>query len=224
MKQLAFTLLLFTNAFTSAQNAFKKGDHVMTFGYGFPSYYATFIQQDMEDTEREIKSRIVRSGSGSFSYSRRNLGPFFLKYDLGISNKLGLGIVLAYCNPTVTETLTYTDYFYGSGKEYHQSVIRDIRSLTGALKLNYHFGERRKFDPYVGIGIGFTNLVVMDSYTTDEPNVLFSSPPVQRSLHPYLGATLGLRAYITSQLGIYGELGWEKWALMQAGITLKFPK
>lgn len=106
MKKTVLFLFLLVSHTAFSQSAFTKGENVVTIGYGLPNIYKRLLLQDMQNTDAQMKSFAKNYGS-TFTYSSKGAGPFLLKYEHGLSDKLGLGLVIGYFNTRVTETYTY---------------------------------------------------------------------------------------------------------------------
>ena len=106
MKPAFFLFSFLTIINLSGQSTLRKGQSVITAGYGFPNFYAILLKQDMQRTDILQKSLASAYGS-TFIYSTGGFGPILIKYDYNISDKLGLGLVLGYFNTSVTEKYNY---------------------------------------------------------------------------------------------------------------------
>jgi hypothetical protein len=75
--------------------------------------------------------------------------------------------------------------------------------------------KSKHLDPYIGMGMGVRNF----RFSLNVPDFHFN-----HSLsYPFIGleATFGLRAYITPNIGVFGELGLAK-SVLQLGVCGKF--
>ena len=230
MKHIIFVLLLVTYTFSKAQDAFNKSESMITLGYGLPNIYKRLVKQDMQNTDAQTKSMAKYYGS-SFTYSTSGIGPLFFKYEHALTDKFGLGFVIGYFKADVTETYNYKRSLYvypiqsQTTSNYYQAITRSARSLSVGARFNYHFGEKRKIDPYIGFAIGYSHNVMEETFATNDPSV--PDQPAEPYIQPfplYFGATLGIRDYITDKFGVYIELGFDKWSLIQGGLAFKFPK
>ena len=230
MKKTVLFLSLLVSHTAFSQSAFTKGENVVTVGYGFPNIYKRLLLQDMQNTDVQLKSLAKNYGS-TFTYATKGAGPFMLKYEHGLTDKLGLGFVIGYFNTKVTETYTYKKTIYNpqtnanENKTLFQAVTRHAKNFSVAARFNYHFGEKKKIDPYIGLSIGYSHTTLEDSFTTDDPTVPVQASEISTPLLPLsLAGTIGVRDYITDNFGVYVEIGFEKWSFVQAGFALKLPK
>jgi outer membrane protein W len=228
MKKLIIFLMAVTTV-VAAQPAFHKSAGALTIGYGFPNIFKRLMLENLQNSDPRAKSIASRNGA-SFTYSTSGGGPFFVKYDYAVSDKLGLGIVLGYSRLGVTETYHYTRFVYNpqtqntESRDLQQSTVQLATSFSAGLRCNYHFNPRKKIDPYIGFAVGYSRSVFEESFETSDPD-LTQKPVVSSSLIPlYASATVGLRVYLSKYLGVYMELGFDKWALLQTGLALKLPQ
>ncbi len=187
--------------------AFGQGKSVITVGYGFPSL---------------IKSAF-RAYESNLDYKVSGFGPAHLKYEYGVTDKIGLGLSIRYLtykvqwsdegtvttydtlgNPTGTTPVTYTSGYKGS-------------SLGIMARMNFHFATGDKFDPYWGFGIGYGSYNF--DYFTDDPDggELSFKFPIPLAFE----STVGCRYFFTDNIGAYAELGWGG-SYLQAGLAAKF--
>lgn len=230
MKKTILFLFLLMSFRGLTQSAFTKGEHVLTTGYGLPNIYKRLLLQDLQNTDAQMKSFAKNYGS-TFTYSTKGAGPFLLKFEHGISDKLGWGIVIGSFNTKVTETYTYKKTIYNpqtnanENKTLYQAITRHAKNFSVAARVNYHFGEKKKIDPYIGLSFGYSHTTLEDSFTTDDPTVPVQAGETSTPILPLsLAGTIGVRDYITDNFGVYVEIGFEKWAIVQAGFALKLPK
>lgn len=213
----AFILLTDSNS-VQAQ-AYKEKQSDVTIGYGFPNIYKSIL-----------KSAV--SNNGNYTAENRTevkgYGPLFLKYEYGLTKLIGLGASIGYWNTKYTETSDYVSSEYNSSTgTYSTNAYRDvftykISSLSIGARLNFHFATQEKLDPYAGIAAGYTQTLYKFSFTSNNPDA-GQSPAYEYSGIPvYFAITAGLRYYFTENIGIYGELGLDKWSVIQGGLAIKF--
>lgn len=172
--------------------AFKENDNIISVGYGFPNLGTNFLN--------------IIDQSNNNSWSAGGFGPFTIKYERAIAPSVGIGVVYNYADAFGKWTDSSYDYKVG----------RKTNSLL--FRLNVHFATTEKMDAYFGIGAGFRNAVYY-SKTTD-PNFTDDSYNFGTFFPVGFETTLGLRYYVSKNIGIYTELGLAK-ALIQAGIAVK---
>ena len=214
MKKLLFASVIMIFAATSAfaqddkGGAYAKGQSTFSIGYGFVSPYKTLFK---------FNSAFFGSSAGTTTkYS--NVGPVGVTYEYGVSDKISVGVQLAYGqNKNVT---TEADGL-GTGKPY--ILTQKLTQFSGILRGNYHFGSSPKFDPYIGLGLGYGNF----KYTTTSNDP--SDTPADFALFNIavptsLGVTgqVGAKYYFSDNVGLYAELGYLAGSIAQVGVTFKF--
>lgn len=194
MKRFAITMLvaiaLALPTTTNAQ-AFEQGKSQVSAGYGVGNFVQALFQV-YEDYD---------------AWESTPMGPFFLKYEFGATEKIGFGVNIAYAG--VNGKYNVTDDF---NNETTEETIK-WSSISVLARMNYHFGTHDKFDPYWGVGMGYRT-----------GNWQFSEAGVEASntLFPFgFETTFGSRYMFTPFLGAYAELGISK-AIFQFGLNAKF--
>jgi len=90
--------------------------------------------------------------------------------------------------------------------------------MSALARMNIHFGSSDKLDVYWGFGIGYrTNNFKYYTTDPDDETVL-----AWKALLPIgFETTMGVRYYLTDNIGIYAEAGLGK-SVAQAGLAIKF--
>ena len=202
----------------SDEKAFKEGSIAVTVGYGFPDIYKSYVKGIVNNFQ----------GNGAV-YSVKGIGPAFLKAEYGLSKLIGLGAVIAYHNISVSETYTYQDSYYNSvSGTWEYGTYEDVEKLTytslsAAVRINFHFGTGKRLDPYAGVAAGYSQKQYKFTYSTNNPNGLSYVPQTYEGVFPvYFAMSAGLRYYFTPNIGIYGEVGFDKWSVLQGGLAITF--
>jgi outer membrane protein W len=208
MKKVLFVsamLVLALSTKTFAQDgdaAFQKGGSSISLGYGFLSPYKTLFK---------LSNAFGGSSSAKFS----SLGPIGLTYEYGATEKIGVGLQVAYSNLKNVET---TKDGISTGKDRIETL--KLTQISAIARVNYHFGSSSKFDPYAGLGLGYGNF----KFTSEDndPNPLFTGTKI--SVPGAFGITgqLGAKYYFSSSIGAYAEIGYLAGSFAQIGITAKF--
>jgi hypothetical protein len=227
MKKISITfLLLAAGSFFKAQTAFQEGAHYFSAGYGFPNIYKNLLKNQVENQENF--SSFFATDRGTYDYKVTGSGPMFGKYEYGISELIGLGAVVGYYTAGVKETYSYYDetYNYQTGtyiSTRYQDVTKiDVTSLSFGCRVNFHFLKREKLDLYAGFAAGYTKADFKISYESNNPSFNQSYHFTYNQPIPlYFGTTFGIRGYLTPGIAIFGEVGLDKWAVLQGGLTLK---
>ena len=111
---------------------FQKEKSYATVGYGFIIVPEPIQAQGIEHTAH-IK------------------GPFYGKYEYGITDKFGIAINFAYLNFIVN--IYHSHYENGRTVEYYSH--EDYNGFSGLIRANLHFGSDDRIDPYLGFGMGY---------------------------------------------------------------------
>jgi opacity protein-like surface antigen len=170
--------------------AFMPGDVVLSAGYGAPN----------------LSKFIFRVFDGYF-YTTTGYGPIHVKGEYAVSENFGLGMSVNYSNTK----LTLTDGGYTYAVMYNP--------ISFNVRGNLHFGNSEKFDPYIGLGIGYgyrkfrieSNDPAAETFVGD---ILDISNPLG------LEGTLGGRYFFNDNIGLYAEVGPAK-SIVQMGLSFK---
>jgi opacity protein-like surface antigen len=139
------------------------------------------------------------------------LGPLGITAEYLLSNKIGIGIEGTYASTSVT-----ADYYESQdGKTYaYTGSINRIRILP---RINIHFGDNDKVDPYLALGMGYADTKF--SYETANP---YQTPVTFKAIVPIsYRVGFGVRYFFTDHVGAMLEFGFGG-ALMRGGLSVKF--
>lgn len=193
------TATMFMGAKTSSAQAFEEEKSVVSLGYGF----GTFI------------GAIASSFDNNPGYSYSSFGPMYAKWEYGVAENIGIGINLAY----VKYTFNYNyDGYDNNGNSATYQEKDEFASFSGLLRINWHFGDNDKLDPYYGIGLGYRTGTW--SYTTNDPSGT-NSGDLNTPIPFGFETTFGLRYLFSENWGAYLEAGAAK-SVMQVGLCGKF--
>ncbi len=173
--------------------AFKEGSNSISVGYGF----GTFLGG--------LSSNFDQFGDVKY----KGTGPLYFKFEHGVTDKIGLGVNVAYAT-------NQWDYTYRSDSTtWTESTKRSTYSVLA--RFNYHIGNSDKFDPYLGLGLGYRNAkwTVEDSGPEDSGVELKSLMPFGMEL------TIGARYFFSPNIAAYVEVGGAK-SVAQAGLSALF--
>ena len=180
--------------------AFDDETNMVTVGYGFVTLLGSIADSfdAYDDSE----------------YSQ--MGPIYAKFEHAVSDHLGIGASFAYA----TNEWSYRYDSFDSDGDNVQYVGTNKRVTWSALvRLNWHFGDSDKFDPYAGFGLGYRNATW--SYETTDPDGSESGVTFKTLMPLGMEITVGARYYFTESIGAYLEMGAAK-SVVQAGLTFKF--
>lgn len=155
----------------------------------------------------------ILNSESNINFKYKQSGPFFLKYEYGITEKIGLGLNFAYLGANVS----YEDpsHQVTPGVNYYQEV--KFRTMSFLPRLNVHFGTSEKVDPYFGVGFGYRSSSF--SFKDNDPD--YDADYTLNNVGSLgLDLTIGARFYFTPSLGAYIEGGVAK-GLIQFGLCAK---
>lgn len=221
MNNYILLLLLALPAFYNTQEAFKKNTFAVSCGYGIPHIYRYKLLNKLKNS-----ATAEQNPDASLIYASKGRGPIYLKLEYGITNVLSIGLIFGQVKAEGSENLTYsyiTNVRHPTVNTYSITTFRKSQSSFIGTFLNYHFVKHRKLDPYINFAVGF-----MKTDFDERIDVFYYSPGYskfasKKSSSLYVGANVGLRFYLTSYFGIFGEIGYDGWSIYQAGIVFKTP-
>lgn len=206
------------------ESAYKAGSFGVLLGYGFPNLYKNLYKGFIVNAT-SISSYPT---SSQFAYTAESLGPVFLKAEYALTKLIGLGINLGYLNVNISETEQYKWLVYNSAtstyeyQNYNDVIKYNYSSFTAAARINFHYSKGEKLDAYSGVAVGYNYNVLTSVSSSDNPNANIRDPFVYVGIPFHFSISTGLRYYFTPNIGIYAELGFDKWSLIQGGAALKF--
>jgi outer membrane protein W len=184
---LVLSLMLMCMVQHLAAQSFEKGIAIISCGQGFPYFPNRYFNS--YNNERYT------------NYKESGTGPLHAKLEYALSKKLGLAL----CMNHVYSKTTFNDT--------SRAYLGSHKATALNLRTNYHFLNSKKFDPYIGVGIGW------GEYETVWPIV----PPFTVPNHYSFEASLGVRAYVLPKWAFYGELGFTT-SIAQLGLSYRFAK
>lgn len=167
--------------------AFAKGNSIISAGMGIGNVWKTFMKETFTYPPNTFKV----SSKGTFS----------VVYEYGFSKRISAGVALGYSK--------VVGDFDGFGEKFRQTLT----NFSSLGRANYHFGKSAKFDPYIGIGIGYYFI----EYYNDKPGIINSDGP---SSFGY-SAQLGAHYYFFPKWGIFAEIGYVAGSFGQIGFTAR---
>jgi outer membrane protein W len=146
----------------------------------------------------------------------KSTGPFYIKAEVAVTKHIFVGMNFSYLydrwylNNTSLETDTGTIIF---------NENRHRTSWSLLLHANWHFGPFKRFDPYVGFGIGYRRSQIegVKNEPVNKSEVIYSNP-----YHFGCEVTIGTRFYLNPYSAIYAETGLSK-SIFQIGLVINVP-
>ncbi|SDJ90630.1 hypothetical protein SAMN05421823_101385 [Catalinimonas alkaloidigena] len=190
---LYVAVLMLLSAGVFAQ-AFEQGTSVISLGYGIGNLNKTLFST-------------YESEAG---YDYTGVGPFFGKFEYGVSDRVGIGLNVAHVGVNVRYNEEY------NGETYNYRVNWRNTSILG--RVNIHFANTEKLDAFWGAGIGYR----FGAWSYEDNNPDDSSENKIGALNP-LGfeTTIGVRYFFLENIGVYAEAGIAK-APLQFGVNVRF--
>lgn len=179
MKTFAKTLLLVLlfAAGVQAQDAFNKGDKLLSAGIGLGGLYGVYGDLDFP--------------------------PVSLQFQYGIEKNISIGGFVGYSSSsTEVYDWTWSYILIGAKGEYHFKEL---------------FEDQTKFDPYVGLSLGYS-IVSWDGEEFDD-FFGYDLTPDDESYFLW-GFNAGLRYYVSPKIALFGELGYGL-GILTIGATFK---
>ncbi len=182
--------------------AFKKGNHIISAGYGFPNIVSS------------LSDRYSNMGD---DFKVGSVGPFFLNYEYALTNLIGINVSGTWLKGKVS----WTDR-HGDPLRTPDTAGVHYQASAATVKVNFHFFRREVVEIYGGLGLGYS-IITGESYLYDH-NPDISKLKVSNArftpLVPDLG--LGVKLYPFPFAGLYLQVGYSNLAIIQSGIQVKF--
>lgn len=195
---LASTILLAVSASSFAQydeeGAYVQGQSSISAGYGFGNIW------------KKLFTLAATYSDGAYKVT--STGPFSLTYEYGLSEKISGGIAVSYAQVKAANT----------DEEPTLSYKETLTNFSVIARGNYHFGNSEKFDPYIGIGLGYYKFKY--EYKDGKGNTDNNSFAVPGALG--FNGQLGIKYYLTPKIGAFAEVGYVVGGLGQIGLTARF--
>lgn len=214
-----FFLLMLNQSFAQS---FNRGDIVFGANIGVPHLYKGVIK--LATQTQAFKNQFT----GYFEVSSiKGINPVCIRTEFGISEYFGLGLNYSFWNIRFNVTDKYNVLKAGAvtGTDETDTYKFNIRSASIGIRPNLHIPFKNKMnDLYLGVGLGFTiNRLQIDFSSTDIQKVN-KNTAYNLSLPGtvYFAPTLGYRHYFSYYFGSNLEIGYEKGAVLQAGVVFKF--
>ena len=225
IKKLFLIGFIFGCALKNEAQSFSQGDIIINGNIGTPHLFKKIIKV-------AANSNAFKNNFGNVLEisSIKGFNPIALKAEFGINEMFGLGLNYSFWNVH----FDVKDYY---NLQNQNTIVKDsadiysikISSKSFGIRPNFHFPfENPKNDLYIGVGLGFTS---------NKLNIGFSSTDVGRLAKSfgkdleydlslpggiYFAPSMGFRHYFNPFVGLNFEIGYEKGAILQAGLVVKF--
>jgi len=183
-KNFAIFFLFFVSSLgvIAQENNAKKW--TLSVGYGIGNVWVYFLKNNS----------LINDLS---DYKVNGMGPVTVCIENQVSHKISIGVSAAY------------SIVRGETKRF--LAEEQISIFTVLARANYHFGHSKKFDPYIGGGLGYVRSVYKNNLSVPGP------VPGEFGY----SAQIGSRYYVTKSFGAYGELGYVNGSFLQLGLCLQ---
>ena len=191
----AFLCLACAKSFSQDDRAYTQGSSTVSVGYGFGNVWKSLF-------------KLAGAFSGG-NYKVSTKGPVALVYEYGAAENISVGVSFGYSQVKGD----YKDTSYP--EDNYTETLTNISALARA---NYHFGQSDKFDPYLGIGLGYYNFKYKyKDAQGGTDNTTFAVPGAFG-----FSGQLGAKYYFSPAFGVYAEIGYVGGSIAQVGLTAKF--
>lgn len=191
----------------SSGNAFGDGTNIISVGVGFGGGLGSY----------SIPGYTSSSGIGINA-----------SFEHALNEHFGLGLTISYSSSSLSYTQSgiFDSINYNTGQfvQYGTETDKYTISVLGfTVRGYYHFATSAKFDPYVGIGLGYASVSSkftqtlspnMPGYSYEEPGISISGAAG--------GAFVGARYYFSDHIGVWLELQWEGYLANIANLGVAF--
>ena len=183
----------------------------MSASYGFGSF-VTILFSAIEDDIRN------NNYDPNFSVTTSSVGPLSLKYENAITNNIGLGFSFNY----LQNGMKFRQADYSTSTPVISNYDLTRSTISFLVRMNVHFIEHEKVDPYFGLGLGYRSAWWDTKVTSSDPTYVAKDYTDGGISFPIgFESVFGARYYLSPGFGLFTEVGIAK-AVLQFGITGKF--
>lgn len=186
-----------------AFDVFQENASFISAGYGVGNFTQSLF-------------KVADDNANDVNFQTSMVGPLFLKYEYAFADKVGFGVNFAYVQATAD--YFYKDQYITDGSKLLEEHL-DWKSYSILARVNWHFGNNEKVDPYFGLGMGYRSASWTGS--NNDPQADFNSATIENPFNFGFETTLGCRFMFSDNFGAYVEAGLSK-AVFQFGLTAKF--
>lgn len=217
-KFFLFFYLLMLIQILSAQG-FKKGDILVCGSVG--ATHLDKIAMKTNTQREEFKS----SFKGSVEIqSVKGTNPLAFKYEYALSKYFGLGVSIAWFSIIIDVKDTYYDTRNSQNQRFETDLYTfKISSSSFGVRPNFHIPVKHtNSDFFIGCAVGITKNQLSVNFSSTAYNSLKVFYELNFPGKIYLAPTFGYRVFLSNSFGFNFEVGYEKGALMQGGVTFRF--
>lgn len=219
-------LLMLTSNICFAQSL-QKGDVILNGNIGVPHLYKNIIKIAVN------RDAFKEYFEGKLEVSDiKGLNPIAIKGEYGVNDYFGIGFSTAFWSIS----LDVKDY-YNIQNQSQGTTLQDsldiysfrIDSKSYGIRPNFHLPiENRNNDFFIGLGLGITKNKLTIGFSSTDAGRLATAfgKDLQADLSLpggfYFAPSIGYRHYFGENFGFNFELGYEKGAIVQAGLAVRF--
>ncbi|GGE98817.1 hypothetical protein GCM10011383_07050 [Hymenobacter cavernae] len=133
-----------------------------------------------------------------------------VSYERGITDSFGPGTL------SVGGLLGYKHYYYDFPKTDYRASWTDVL-LMARGSYHYNLTDNPQIDTYAGLTLG----VRLNTYSNSNANSVARDVYNDQGLHLATGIFLGGRYFVTNNLGVFAEAGYDM-TYLKFGLTAKF--
>jgi hypothetical protein len=201
--------------------SFQKADVVIGFNYGVPHLYKGIVKAATGSEQFKAAFAGTLEVSGV-----TGINPVSAKGEFGIEDWLGVGFSASMWTINIDVIDRYNVQNGQLGlKDESDTYKFKITSKSFGIRPNIRFPfKSRSNDLYFGMGIGITKNKLAINFTSTDINKVFPDLEYEIGLPGgvYFAPSLGYRHYFGEYVGMNFEFGYEKGAILQGGIVVRF--
>ncbi|MEO6904470.1 MAG: hypothetical protein ABI315_15125 [Bacteroidia bacterium] len=201
-KKLLSLVCIFSSVFCFSQ-AVKQGDIIIDGYYGFPNLFSVVIKTAINNIEGVIPTNI----------KIKSVGPFGLRFEYLLNDKIGVGLEGNYTNTSAT--------WLGESKNTHQKYFYEIEVPRYRImpRFNFHFVKsNEQLDGYFAIAAGYLSRSI--HVNSNDPK--FNPKKIGTLIPVAFKVAVGLRYLFTDNIGANMEVGLGGGPLIAFGLSAKF--
>lgn len=208
--------------FKTFAQAFDKATVGVSVNIGAPHLYKGIVKLATES------DRFKKVFNGKLEVSGfKGMYPVALKGEWGINKYFGIGLSASSWNMSFQVKDNYNVLHAGQATGTDEIDIYKFKltSTSYGIRPNLHIPlKSSKNDFYLGMGLGITSNNLNIDFSSTDVNKVFPNAKYDLSLPGfiYIAPSIGYKHYFNNFIGTNIELGYEKGAIIQGGLALRF--
>ena len=219
MRQTCFFLVFLSLQNVLPAQGFMKGDIVVSATTGVPHLHKEIMRLN---TKTDAFKNSFHGNPKVISI--KGINPLTFKYEYSISQHFGLGICIGAwsINLKVEDSYDYQKPGFTNLSHTTDTYKYRFSSVSFGIRPNVHFPlQDKKSDLFIGCGFGLTKNTISINFTSTSSTISGYYDGGAKAVL-YFAPTLGYRRFLTANVGLNLEAGYEKGALLQAGLMFRF--